>query len=152
MTMISSFKSLGLGLALSLGVSAAHTAELAWQTDLPKAQAAAKAQQKMVLLDFTGSDWCGWCIKLNKEVFSTPEFAEYAGKNLVLVEVDFPRKKALSPQQKQANDALAAQYKIEGYPTILVLGPDGKKLGELGYQPGGPKPFIAALDKLKPKK
>lgn len=129
----------------------AAQAEANWLTDLPKAQAQAKAENKMVLLDFTGSDWCGWCIKLNKEVFSQPEFVEYAKKNLVLVEVDFPRKKELSPAQKEANDALAAKYKIEGYPTIIVLNKDGKKVGELGYQPGGPKAFIASLEKLKSK-
>lgn len=120
-----------------------------WQTDLPKAQAQAKQEGKLVMLDFTGSDWCGWCIKLNKEVFSTPEFAEYAAKNVVCVEVDFPNKKKLSPAQTQANDALAKKYKIQGYPTIIVLDGDGKKVGELGYMKGGPKPFIAELQKLK---
>lgn len=126
-----------------------HAAELNWQTDLPKAQARAKAENKLVLLDFTGSDWCGWCIKLHKEVFSQPEFVEYARKNLVPVEVDFPQKKKLSPAQKSANDALAAKYKIQGYPTIIVLNSAGQKVGELGYMPGGPKAFIAELQKLK---
>ena len=124
-------------------------AELDWQTDLPKAQAQAKTEKKLVMLDFTGSDWCGWCIKLNKDVFSKPEFVEYAKKNLVAVEVDFPNKKKLSPAQKQANDALAKKYEIRGYPTIVVLDSEGKKVGELGYQPGGPKAFIAELEKLK---
>ena len=126
-----------------------HAAELAWQTDLPKAQAQAKTEKKLVMLDFTGSDWCGWCIKLNNEVFSQAAFAEYAKKNLVAVEVDFPRKKKLSAAQKQANDALAKKYQIEGYPTIIVLDSEGKKVGQLGYQPGGPKAFIAELEKLK---
>lgn len=129
----------------------AAAAELNWLTDLPKAQAAAKADNKLVMLDFTGSDWCGWCIKLNKEIFSKPEFAEYAAKNLVLVEVDFPRAKKQSAELKQANQALQAKYKIEGYPTIIVLNSDGKKVGELGYMDGGPKAFIAELDKLKNK-
>lgn len=130
-----------------LGATAAES--VSWLTDLPKAQAQAKAEKKLVLLDFTGSDWCGWCIKLNKEVFSQPEFGEYAKKNLVCVEVDFPNKKKLSPEQKKANDALAEKYKIEGYPTIIVLDGDGKKVGELGYMKGGPKAFIAKLEKLK---
>lgn len=132
-----------------LTVVQVNAAELDWQTDLPKAQAQAKTEKKLVLLDFTGSDWCGWCIKLNKEVFSQPEFSEYAKKNLVAVEVDFPRKKKLSAAQKQANDVLARKYEIQGYPTIIVLNSEGKKVGELGYQPGGPKAFIAALEKLK---
>jgi protein disulfide-isomerase len=125
--------------------------ELNWLTDLPKAQAKAKEENRLVMLDFTGSDWCGWCIKLNKEVFSQPAFADYAGKNLVLVEVDFPRNKPQSAELKKANAALQDKYKIEGYPTIIVLNSDGKKVGELGYQPGGPKAFIAELDKLRKK-
>ena len=129
----------------------ATAAELNWLTDLPKAQAKAKTENKLVMLDFTGSDWCGWCIKLNKEVFSKPEFAEYAGKNLVLVEVDFPRGKKQSEELKKANTALQEKYKVEGYPKIVVLSSEGKKVGELGYQPGGPKAFIAELDKLKKK-
>jgi thioredoxin-related protein len=123
-------------------------AELDWQTDLPKAQAQAKTEKKLVMLDFTGSDWCGWCVKLNKDVFSKPEFVEYAKKNLVAVEVDFPNKKKLSPAQKQANDALAKKYEIKGYPTIIVLDSDGKKVGELGYEPN-PTAFIAKLPKSK---
>src|SRR6266481_9627103 len=90
----------------------AGAAELQWNTDLAKAQAQAKKENKLVMLDFTGSDWCGWCIKLHSEVFSKPEFAEYARKNLVLVEVDFPRKKKLSAEQKKANDALQQKYRI----------------------------------------
>ncbi len=120
-----------------------------WLTDAPKAQAQAKKENKLVLLDFTGSDWCGWCIKLKGEVFDLKEFKDYADKNLVLVEVDFPRKKQLSADQKKANNALQEQYKIQGYPTIIVLNGEGKKVGELGYVKGGPKAFIAELDKLK---
>lgn len=123
--------------------------ELQWQTDLPKAQEQAKKEGKLVLMDFTGSDWCPWCIKLHKEVFAKPDFAEYAKKNLVLVEVDFPRAKPQSEELKKANHALQEKYKIEGYPTVIVLNSDGKKVGELGYEAGGPKPFVAKLKKLK---
>jgi len=125
----------------------AHAAE--WGTDVPKAIAKAKAENKLVVLDFTGSDWCGWCIKLKREVFDTPEFEAYAAKNLVLVEVDFPRKKEMSPELKAANQALAAKYGIKGYPTIFVLEGSGMPVGKLGYMEGGPKPFIAELAKLK---
>jgi thioredoxin-related protein len=120
-----------------------------WLTDLPKAQAQAKAENKLVLMDFTGTDWCPWCIKLNKEVFSTPQFADFAAKSLVLVEVDFPRTKPQSAELKKANQALQRKYKIEGYPTIIVLNSAGKKVGELGYEEGGPKPFIGKLEKLQ---
>lgn len=123
--------------------------ELNWTTDVPKATAKAKAENKLVMMDFTGSDWCGWCIKLNKEVFSKPEFAQYAKKNLVLVEVDFPRAKEQSDELKKANQELQKKYSIEGYPTIIVLNGEGKQVGTLGYMQGGPKAFIAELEKLK---
>ena len=137
-----------VGAGLALGASAAFAAE-GWGDNYTKAAAQAKAENKLLLLDFTGSDWCGWCIKLNKEVFSQPEFKEYAAKNLVLMEVDFPQTKQLPANVKSQNARLQSQYKIEGYPTIIVLNGQGKKVGELGYQEGGPKAFIAALDKLK---
>ncbi len=127
----------------------AGAAEAKWLTDASLAQQKAKQEKKLVLMDFTGSDWCPWCIKLSKEVFSTSEFKDYAAKNLVLVEVDFPRVKKQTEQQKSANQALQKKYGIEGYPTIVVLNSEGKKVGELGYQPGGPKPFIEAIEKLK---
>ncbi len=138
-------------LIVVLGLTRAFAGEGAWLTDFNKAQAQAKAEKKLLLMDFTGSDWCGWCIKLNKEVFSQSEFQQYAAKNLVLLEVDFPQTKKQSAEQKAANSALQKKYKIEGYPTIIVLNGDGKKVGELGYEPGGPKNFIAQLEKLKKK-
>ena len=121
-----------------------------WQTDLAKAQAQAKTENKQILIDFTGSDWCGWCIKLDKEVFSQKEFEEYAKKNLNLLEIDFPRKKQLSAELKAQNEALAKKYNIEGFPTIIVLNPDGTKAGELGYTAGGPAAFIDVLKKEAP--
>jgi protein disulfide-isomerase len=143
-------KKLILGTIAVLALTGAMAAEsVNWLTDVPKAQTQAKTEKKRVLLDFTGSDWCSWCIKLHKEVFSQPEFTAYAEKNLVCVEVDFPTKKKLEAAQKEANDALAKEYDIKGYPTIIVLDGDGKKVGELGYMKGGPKAFIAALEKLK---
>lgn len=124
-------------------------AELKWNTSLPQAQAKAKKENKLVMLDFTGSDWCVWCKKLNAEIFSQPEFVQYAEKNLVPVEVDFPRTKQQSAEQKKANEALQEKYKIQGYPTVIVLDGNGKKVGELGYTEGGPKAFIAELEKIK---
>ena len=119
-----------------------------WMTDLPKAQAKAKTEHKMVLLDFTGSDWCGWCIKLKGEVFSKPEFAEYAKQNLVLMTADFPRAKPLSSEVRQQNATLAQKFGIEGFPTIVLLNSDGKLMGALGYTPGGPTAFIEELKKV----
>src|SRR5882757_7852900 len=134
----------------ALGVSLSSAAE-GWGDNYEKAAAQAKAEKKLLLLDFTGSDWCGWCIKLNKEVFSQAEFKEYAEKNLVLLEVDFPQTKPQAANVKAQNARLQTKYKIEGYPTIVVLNPEGKKVGELGYQPGGPAAFTAKLDALKGK-
>src|SRR5437660_1441908 len=119
-----------------------------WLTDLPAAEATAKAENKMVLIDFTGSDWCGWCIRLRNEVFSTPEFEAFAQEHLVLVEADFPRGKAQDDGLKRANQELARRFQIQGYPTVVLLGSDAKKLGTLGYQPGGPQAFIATIGRI----
>lgn len=119
-----------------------------WLTDVPAAMERAQKEGKAVLLDFTGSDWCGWCIKLKAEVFDTLEFGAYAAANLVLVEVDFPRRKKLSVDQLNANYALASKYGIEGYPTIVVLNADGRVLGRCGYMRGGPVAFVGQLEKF----
>jgi thioredoxin-related protein len=145
-------KALLLSVVAGLAVltSGVRAGELEWHTDLAKAQAQAKAGNKRVLINFTGSDWCGFCIKLQREVFTTAEFQDYAKKNLVLVEADFPRKKTLPAELKAANDKLKQQYKVTGFPTLVVLRGDGSKLGEMvGYGGGGPKAVIAKLDGLK---
>ena len=87
---------------------------------------------------------------MDKEVFDTPEFKEYAKDHLVLLELDFPHKKALAPATKEQNDKLAKQYGVEGFPTLVAVDGDGKTLKTFGgYQAGGPKAFIAELEKLK---
>jgi protein disulfide-isomerase len=144
-------KRVAMALIGALLVFRASAEELQWLTDLPKAEAKAKAEKKMVMLDFTGSDWCGWCIKLHREVFSQPDFAKYAKDNLVLVEVDFPQAKKQSEEQKKANQALQEKYKVDGYPTIIVLNSAGEKIGDTGYVEGGPKAFIAELEKIRKK-
>lgn len=119
-----------------------------WTTNYASAVTAAKADNRQVFLFFTGSDWCGWCRKLDREVLSTPEFKAYAQKKLVLVKLDFPRQIPQSNQLKAQNQKLGRQYKIEGYPTVIVLNAQGKQVGRLGYQPGGPKAFINELKGL----
>jgi protein disulfide-isomerase len=127
-----------------------NAAESTWLTDLPKAEAQAKAENKIVLVDFTGSDWCGWCIKFKKEVLDTVEFQEYAAKNVVLVELDYPHKKVQADDLKKANAALKTQYNVHGFPTLLVLDKDGKEIGrQVGYSKGGPQAFIAKLEGFK---
>ena len=135
--------------ALTLPLAAA---ELDWQTDLPKALAKAKADKKMVFVNFTGSDWCGWCIKLKKEVFDTKQFADYAKDNLVLVELDFPRSKEQSAELKKANAKLQKEYAVRGFPTLLVLSGEGKELWkQVGYMKGGSEAWIKKLDEAKEK-
>jgi protein disulfide-isomerase len=140
----------GLAAAFVSGLVAfAAHAKSGWTEDYDAAKAQAKKEGKLVFIDFTGSDWCGWCIKLDKEILSKSEFKDFAKENLVLVEIDFPRKKSISASQKKANDALAKKYKIEGFPTLIVLDSNGKKVGELGYMEGGPAAMIAELKKLQ---
>jgi thioredoxin-related protein len=123
--------------------------EVSWLTDYEQAKEQAKGSHKLLLLDFTGSDWCGWCIRLRREVFSKPEFQDYAKKNLVLVEVDFPRAKEQTRDVRMQNQTLAQQYNIEGFPTIIVLNGEGKQVGVLGYMEGGPTAFISELEKFR---
>lgn len=119
-----------------------------WMTDFEAAQAKAAEKAKPMLLDFTGSDWCGWCIKLKKEVFSQDAFQSYAKDELVLVEIDFPRSKEQSDEVKAQNEALAKKYGIRGFPTILLLSPEGELIGRTGYQPGGATKYVAHLKEI----
>lgn len=124
-------------------------AKAGWLTSYEQAQKEAQAKNRLLLMDFTGSDWCGWCIMLDKEVFSKPEFKEYAKNNLVLLELDFPRSKQMPPEVTAQNEKLAMKYGIQGFPTVVVFDSAGKPLGALGYQPGGPQAFIAELERLR---
>jgi len=145
-------KKILIGLVACWALTQVKAAELNWLTDLPKAEAKAKAENKMVFMDFTGSDWCGWCKKFDAEVFNTKAFQDYAAKNLVLVQLDYPRKKPQSSELKKANARLKSQYGIQGFPTLVVLNKDGKEIGrQVGYTPGGPSAFIAKLEKFKSK-
>jgi len=120
-----------------------------WLTDFATAQRRAGEENKILLINFTGSDWCPPCIKLHREVFAQPQFADYARQHLVLLEVDFPREKQLSAEQLAANEKLADRFRVNGFPTIILLNPAGKKIGELGYLPGGAKAFLAALERVR---
>ncbi len=139
-------------LVLVLGCAVATVSASEWQTNYEKALATAKAENKLVLLDFTGSDWCGPCIALKKNVFSQPKFLEYTAKHFVLVEIDYPRKAVLSDELKAQNKKLEIQYGIEekGFPTVIVVNPDGKIMGEFtGYDGEEPADIIARLEKWR---
>jgi protein disulfide-isomerase len=143
-------KKIAMAVLAMLVMIQVKAAEGEWLTDFEKAKAKAKAENKMVLLDFTGSDWCPPCKALHKNVLATEEFVEYAKKNLVLVEVDFPRTKKQSADLKKANKALAAKFEIKAYPTIVVLDSSGKELSKsTGYGGEKPKEFIAKIEALK---
>lgn len=137
-----------LTLVLALSTSALLGAAEGWLTDQTAAMKAAKDEKKALIMDFTGSDWCGWCKKLDKEVFSTPEFKAWAKDKAVLLEVDFPQGKPQSKELQAQNQKLQEQFKIEGFPTIVITDAAGKELGRLGYQKGGPAAWTAAADAL----
>jgi thioredoxin-related protein len=141
---------LPLAILFSVAVALCAKADPTWQTDYKRAQEEARANKKLLLVDFTGSDWCGYCIRLDREVLSKPQFKDYASKNLVLLEVDFPRRKEQSPALKEQNQRLAEEYRIEGFPTIIVLNGDGRRVWRYdGYFPDGADAFIAELEKLR---
>ena len=122
-----------------------------WYTDLDEAKAVAAKENKPLLVDFTGSDWCGYCIKLHAEVFDKPEFEAFA-KNYVLVELDFPSKKPQPPEEEAKNKATQAKFGVSGFPTVLLLdAKTGEAYGrQSGYGPGsGPKAYIEKLSAFK---
>jgi protein disulfide-isomerase len=136
-------------IVLTLVATSGIAAPAEWQTDYGKALEMAKSQHKQVFLDFTGSDWCGPCIELRKRVLSRPDFAAYADKNLVLVEIDYPQRKQQSAELKQQNEKLSHQYGIDekGFPTIVLLDPDGKKVREFtGYDGENTAGLIAWIE------
>jgi thioredoxin-related protein len=139
-----------IAVVFGLAASAAARAENSWETDFKKAQQQAKASNKLLFIDFTGSDWCGFCIRLDKEILSKPEFKDYASKNLVLLEIDFPRRKEQSTDVKEQNQRLAQEYQIEGFPTLVVLNGEGRRVWRYdGFFPDGSGAFIAELEKLR---
>jgi protein disulfide-isomerase len=139
---------------------------LEWHTDLMKAHDLSAKSKKPIFAFFTGSDWCGWCIKLQNNVFSKPEFIAWAKKNVVLLELDFPRGKQLSPALMQQNASMQQAFNVTGYPTVWIFktikNNKDKKFsidayGSLGY-PAGSVPgqeqvkFIEDADKIISKK
>jgi len=127
----------------------AHYSVPLWRNDLAGALQQARSENKLVLVDFTGSDWCPWCIKFDHDVLSTKNFAAYASQKLELVKLDFPRHTPQNDDLKRANAALARQFGVDGYPTYVLLDADGRELGrQVGYLDGGPQAFISELDRF----
>lgn len=137
----------------------AQEGDLDWHTDVNKAIELSIESEKPLFMFFTGSDWCGWCIRLQKEVFFKPDFVKWAKENLILVELDFPRRKKLDESLKQQNDNLRQMFAVRGYPTGWFVVPEiedkkvnFKRLGSQGYVAGGPTNWINGANKILSKK
>jgi thioredoxin-related protein len=144
-------------LLIAIIVSTSISAQdLVWHTDMNKAIEIAQKENKKIMLFFTGSDWCGWCIRLQNEVLKKPEFAAWATKNVVLVDVDFPKKNNQTDAIKAQNSGLQQMFEVRGYPTVWFVNisknAEGKvnleKLGSTGYVAGGPVNWITGADQI----
>ncbi|WP_103864347.1 thioredoxin family protein [Aquimarina sp. I32.4] len=139
-------------LILLLAVNIVQAQE--WLTDFEEAKESAKEYEKNMMLLFSGSDWCAPCIKLEKQILETQEFKEYANQHYILLKVDFPRKKKNQlpePLQKQNNDLAEKYNRSGGFPLIVILDKEGKKLGEVGYKKGTPSSYIQLLQTINSK-
>ena len=135
--------------ALAATCSLALAGTEGWQTNWETAKTLAKAQNKPIFINLTGSDWCTWCIKIEKEIFSSKEFKDFAAENLILMEADFPRKKEQPADIKKQNAELKKEYLNGGYPTVYLLDTEGKKLSEdLGELPGGTPAYLKKITEL----
>ena len=146
-------KKIIVALLFFAGSYAAEAQELVWETNVTKAMAISNETKKPLLLFFTGSDWCGWCIRLQKEVLKTPEFALWAKENVVLVELDFPRRAPQAPEIKKQNDELQMAFGIQGFPTIILANATSKEgkvnfegIGSTGYVAGGPTAWLTVAN------
>lgn len=130
--------------------------KLTWHTDMNKAFEIAAKENKTLLLFFTGSDWCGWCIRLQNEVLKTADFEKWAKENVVLVELDFPRKTPQEAIIKSQNQQMQKMFQVRGYPTVYFAKPektvDGKKnlntLGSTGYVRGGAGKWLEVVNNI----
>lgn len=152
-------KKIVITLLLVIGSMTMQAQELIWQTSLEKASQESMKTKKPLLLFFTGSDWCGWCIRLQNEVLKTPDFAAWAKDNVILVELDFPRRSPQLPETQKQNMELQQILDVRGFPTIWFVNPskqDGKinldKLGSTGYVAGGPSKWLESANQILAKK
>ena len=129
-----------------ISLSYSQQNKLVWHEDLKEAVAISQKEKKPIMLFFTGSDWCGWCIRLKKEVFSQDEFKDWADENVVLLEADFPRGKPTLGDAREIKKRVGGD--VRGYPTILFLDAEGKVKGKSGYMKGGPASWVKNADKF----
>jgi thioredoxin-related protein len=132
---------------------AALAASEGWTEDYAAATRLAAEKEQDLLIDFTGSDWCGWCIKLKEEVFSHDEFKQGVDGKFVLVELDFPRDKSkLSEETIKQNQELQGKFAVRGFPTIVLADSSGRPYASTGYRPGGPDAYVKHLAELQENK
>ena len=143
-----SLRLLAVTILASLTFSSARAAE-GWTEDFEAAKQLAAKEKKDLLMDFTGSDWCAYCIKLKKEVLSKPEFISTAPKSFVLVELDYPQEKEQDEKIKAQNEKLQKEYSIDGYPTVILADASGRVYAKTGYMPGGAAPYLAQLEEFQ---
>ena len=141
-------KNSALLVVLLLGVVSCAVAGDGWLIDFEKAKEEAAERNVPILIDFSGSDWCGWCIKLDNEVFSQSEFKAYAKDNLVLFLADFPNSKPQSAEVKSQNEKLSKKYGAQYFPTVILVDAEGKELERTGYKPGGAAAYVEHLKSL----
>jgi len=119
-----------------------------WADDFATAQVRAKHAHLPILALFTGSDWCPWCMKLEDEILKQQAFLDFAQTNLILFKADFPNQIKLDPRVVEQNTVLQEKYRVEGFPTVLLLDATGSVLAETGYQAGGAQAYVAHLKML----
>lgn len=135
-------------IGLTALAGATFAADDAWLTDFAKAKQLAAEKKLPILVNFAGSDWCAWCLKLDREVFSQQTFKDYAQMNLVLMLADFPARKKLPEETAKQNKDLATQYAVKGFPTVLLLSAEGKEIARTGYRPGGAEAYVKHLKEI----
>ena len=143
-------------LLITLTLNSFAQEKVTWHTDMEKAVNLSIQSEKPLFLFFTGSDWCGWCKKLVSEVFNKQEFKKWANQNVILVELDFPKRTQLSKELQKQNSTLARQFGVRGYPTGYFVNPKIKEgkltleevLGAQGYVRGGPSEWIVGANKI----
>lgn len=119
--------------------------EINWLENVDEALTVASEKNVPVFIHFTGSDWCGWCKKLKAEVYDHSPFIDYADKNLVMVKLDYPRSIPQSDETKAYNQEMLKKFRIQGFPTVVLLNSQGAEIGRTGYQQGGPEAYIEHL-------
>lgn len=143
----------GIAALILVACDAPPHATLPWLTDPETARAQAVERKLPLLMLFTGSDWCGPCKMLDSRVLSTVPFAAYASSNLVLLKLDFPRRPPLPRAESERNQKLQEQHAIQGYPTLVLLDPQGKELGrEVGLRSTSSSDLVARLEEFKQRK